>query len=149
MANPVAIMDTSMGIIKAEIYLDRVPLTASNFIDLAQAGFYNGIHFHRVIQGFMDQLGCLHAKDPNSRRAGTGNPPDGSFKNLKIGATESRFNGGCIKVRTFPGTPMNLVLSPWPTRVTVFFECCKQQFFGLVFSRGFQTSSFWQSFWRI
>merc|ERR1719396_323354 len=90
-------MTTSMGTIKAEIYLDRVPRTASNFIDLCKTGFYNGIHFHRVIPGFMDQFGCPHAKDPNSRRAGTGNPPDGSFKNLKTGATESRFNGGCIK----------------------------------------------------
>ena len=36
------------GKFKAEIYLDRVPLTASNFIDLALSGFYEGIHFHRV-----------------------------------------------------------------------------------------------------
>merc|ERR1712019_23716 len=68
-----------------------------NFIDLAQTGFYNGIHFHRVIPGFMDQFGCPHAKDPNSRRAGTGGPPDGTFKNLKTGATEQRFGGGNIK----------------------------------------------------
>merc|ERR1712137_307883 len=97
MANPIAVMDTTMGIIKAEIYLDRVPLTASNFIDLAQTGFYNGIHFHRVIPGFMDQFGCPHAKDPNSRAAGTGGPPDGTFKNLKTGAMEQRKNGGNIQ----------------------------------------------------
>merc|ERR1712194_454966 len=66
-------------------------------IDLAQSGFYNGVHFHRVIPGFMDQFGCPHAKDPNSRRAGTGGPPDGSFKNLKTGAMETRSNGGNIK----------------------------------------------------
>lgn len=36
MANPIAVMDTSMGVMKVEIYLDRVPITASNFIDLAQ-----------------------------------------------------------------------------------------------------------------
>jgi len=87
----------SMGTVKVELYLDRVPITASNFIDLARTGFYNGIHFHRVIPGFMDQFGCPHAKDPNSRRAGTGGPPDGTFQNLKTGATEQRFNGGNIK----------------------------------------------------
>merc|ERR1711861_73016 len=45
----------------------------------------------------MDQFGCPHAKDPSSRRAGTGGPPDGQFKNLKTGATERRFNGGNIE----------------------------------------------------
>ena len=86
-----------MGTFQAEIFLDRVPRTASNFIDLAQSGFYNGIHFHRVIPGFMDQFGCPYAKDPTSRRAGTGGPPDGTFKNLVTGATETRSNGGNIK----------------------------------------------------
>merc|ERR1712139_135576 len=59
--------------------------------------FYEGIHFHRVIPGFMNQFGCPNAKDPKSRRAGTGGPPDGTFKNLKTGATERRSNGGNIK----------------------------------------------------
>jgi len=86
-----------MGDIEAEIYLDRVPITASNFIDLCQSGFYEGVHFHRVIPGFMNQFGCPLAKDPKSGRAGTGGPPDGSFKNLKTGATERRSNGGNIK----------------------------------------------------
>merc|ERR1719439_99838 len=90
-------MDTTMGTIKVELYLDRVPITASNFIDLAKTGFYNGIHFHRVIPGFMDQFGCPHAKDPQSRRAGTGGPPDGTFTNLKTGGTERRSNGGNIQ----------------------------------------------------
>lgn len=49
--NPVATFDTTMGSFSAELYLDRVPRTASNFIDLAQSGFYNGLHFHRVIPG--------------------------------------------------------------------------------------------------
>merc|ERR1740125_70653 len=97
MANPVAVCKTSMGEFEVELYLDRVPRTASNFIDLAQSGFYNGIHFHRVIPGFMDQFGCPHAKDPKSSRAGTGGPPDGSFKNLKTGGTERRSNGGNIQ----------------------------------------------------
>merc|ERR1712046_228481 len=87
----------TMGSFKAEIYLDRVPRSAANFIDLARTGFYNGVHFHRVIPGFMNQFGCPYAKDPKSRRAGTGNPPDGQFKNLKTGGMESRSNGGNIK----------------------------------------------------
>merc|ERR1712224_159899 len=97
MPNPIATFDTTQGQFKAEIYLDRVPITASNFIDLCQSGFYNGIHFHRVIPGFMGQFGCPHAKDPKSGRAGTGGPPDGTFKNLKTGATERRSNGGNIQ----------------------------------------------------
>merc|ERR1719316_480566 len=95
-SNPTAVFETTMGTMQAEIFLDKVPRTASNFIDLAQSGFYNGVHFHRVIPGFMDQFGCPYAKDPKSRRAGTGGPPDGSFKNLKTGAMEKRFNGGNI-----------------------------------------------------
>ena len=45
----------------------------------------------------MNQFGCPHSKDPKSRRAGTGGPPDGSFKNLVTGAAEARKNGGNIK----------------------------------------------------
>merc|ERR1712100_283734 len=97
MANPTATMSTSMGNIVVEVYLDRVPITASNFIDLCKTGFYDGIHFHRVIRGFMNQFGCPYAKDPKSGRSGTGGPQDGTFKNLKTGATEKRFNGGNIQ----------------------------------------------------
>ena len=50
-ANPIAKFSTTMGDFSAELYLDRVPRTASNFIDLAQSGFYDGLHFHRVIPG--------------------------------------------------------------------------------------------------
>lgn len=95
--NPIAKFDTTEGKFEAEIYLDRVPITASSFIDLCKTGFYEGIHFHRVIPGFMNQFGCPNAKDPKSGRAGTGGPPDGTFKNLKTGGTERRSNGGNIK----------------------------------------------------
>ena len=95
--NPIATFTTSAGTFTAEIYLDRVPRTASNFIDLARTGFYDGLHFHRVIPGFMNQFGCPLSKDPRSKRAGTGGPKDGTFKNLATGETERRFNGGNIK----------------------------------------------------
>ena len=77
--------------------LSLVCVCYGQFIDLAQSGFYNGIHFHRVIPGFMDQFGCPYAADPSSPNAGTGGPNDGTFKNLATGETESRFGGGNIK----------------------------------------------------
>jgi len=80
MANPTATFDTTLGSFTAEIYLDKMPLTAKNFLDLAKSGFYDGIHFHRVIKNFMIQFGCPHAKDPNSPRAGTGGPPHGTIQ---------------------------------------------------------------------
>merc|ERR1712107_11713 len=115
-ANPTAVLDTTMGQIEVELFLDRVPRTASNFIDLAKSGYYNGIHFHRVIPGFMDQFGCPHAKDPNSSRAGTGGPPDGTFQNVKTGATERRFGGGNIEDENISRDSMNRAPCPWPTR---------------------------------
>ncbi len=79
MANPTATFDTSMGTFKAEIFRDEMPITAENFISLAKAGFYDGLHFHRVIKDFMIQFGCPHSKDPESPRCGTGGPPHGTI----------------------------------------------------------------------
>jgi len=61
-----------------ELFLDQMPITATNFMDLADSGFYNGVHFHRVIDGFMLQFGCPFAKDPKSSRSGTGGPNPGT-----------------------------------------------------------------------
>ena len=98
-----ATFKTSKGDIKAELMMDKLPITCSNFADLAKTGFYDGLTFHRVIQvctipaftfgkgshlrtsrprvgapqGFMCQFGCPHSKDPKSPRAGTGGPEPG------------------------------------------------------------------------
>ena len=79
MANPTATFETSAGTFKAEIYADKMPITAGNFLKLAESGFYDGLHFHRVISRFMLQFGCPHSKDPKSGRAGTGGPPHGTI----------------------------------------------------------------------
>ena len=79
MANPTATFDTSMGSFTAEIYLDKMPITAKNFLDLAKRGFYDGLHFNRIIKSFMIQFGCPYSKDPASPRAGTGGPPHGTI----------------------------------------------------------------------
>ncbi len=58
MPNRTAILETTKGTIKFELYETEAPITTKNFIDLAQKGFYNGLTFHRVIRGFMIQGGC-------------------------------------------------------------------------------------------
>ncbi len=80
MANPTALLETSLGTIKVELFVDQMPLTANNFIKLAKSGFYDGLHFHRVIDNFMLQFGCPYSRDPNSPQAGTGDGPDGTIK---------------------------------------------------------------------
>lgn len=80
MSNPVVEFVTSVGNFKAEILLDKMPVTGQNFIDLVNSEFYDGLHFHRVIKGFMIQFGCPFSKDPNSDRAGTGGPPHGRIQ---------------------------------------------------------------------
>jgi len=67
MSNKVAVFETSMGTFQAELFEDKAPITAGNFINLAEKGFYNGIIFHRVIEGFMIQGG-----DPTG--TGSGGP---------------------------------------------------------------------------
>jgi cyclophilin family peptidyl-prolyl cis-trans isomerase len=79
MPNPSATLDTSLGPIEVELFVDRMPKTANNFVKLAKSGFYDGLHFHRVIDGFMLQFGCPHSRDPKSRQAGTGDGPDGTI----------------------------------------------------------------------
>lgn len=80
MSNPTATFETTEGNFKVELFVDQMPITAKNFLDLAESGFYNGLHFHRVIANFMIQFGCPHSKDPNSPRAGTGGPPHGTIQ---------------------------------------------------------------------
>jgi cyclophilin family peptidyl-prolyl cis-trans isomerase len=80
MPNPTAILETSLGNITVELFTDKMPLTAGNFVELAKSGFYDGLHFHRVIKGFMLQFGCPYSKDPQSPRAGTGDSPKGTIK---------------------------------------------------------------------
>lgn len=59
LANPiVTITMENSDVIKAELYPDIAPNTVNNFISLVKKGFYNGLNFHRIINGFMIQGGC-------------------------------------------------------------------------------------------
>ena len=53
-----ATFKTNKGDIKLQIYDDKTPLTAANFLNLAKRGYYDGLTFHRVINDFMIQGGC-------------------------------------------------------------------------------------------
>ena len=66
--NPIITITMENGdVIKAELYPEIAPNTVNNFISLVKKGFYDGLIFHRVINGFMIQGGC-----PQGR--GTGGP---------------------------------------------------------------------------
>ncbi len=133
MANPIATFETSAGTFKAEIFLEQMPITAGNFLKLAEQGFYNGLHFHRVIKGFMVQFGCPNSKDPQSSKAGTGgpgytiedeHPAKYKFSNepgtLSMANTGRPNSGGC---QFFINTVNNARLdwfTPGPSRHPVF-----------------------------
>jgi len=55
--NRIAVIETSMGTIRVELYENKMPRTTRNFINLAESGFYDGLIFHRVIDDFMIQGG--------------------------------------------------------------------------------------------
>ena len=76
-----AIMTTSKGVITLEFFPDVAPNTVASFIELAEAGFYDGIKFHRVVPSFVVQGGDPLTRDltPDQVRAGapgigTGDP---------------------------------------------------------------------------
>ena len=59
MANPIVTITMENGdVMKAELYPEIAPNTVNNFISLVKKGFYDGLIFHRVINGFMIQGGC-------------------------------------------------------------------------------------------
>lgn len=74
MANRKAIIETSKGTITIELFEDKAPITAGNFIDLIERGFYDGLKFHRYEPGFVIQGGDPRGNgtggfvDPNTNR---------------------------------------------------------------------------------
>jgi cyclophilin family peptidyl-prolyl cis-trans isomerase len=55
---PQVLLQTSKGDVLLELYEDQAPNTVANFVSLVEKGFYDGLKFHRVIDGFMAQGGC-------------------------------------------------------------------------------------------
>lgn len=73
-ANPIVVLSTNYGDIEIELFADRMPITAGNFKKLVSEGFYDGVKFHRVMDGFMIQGGDPNTKTDNTTTWGTGGP---------------------------------------------------------------------------
>ena len=70
-ANPVVLIETSMGAMKAELWADKAPGTVANFMAYVDKKYYDGLIFHRVIDGFMIQGGGF---TPDMRQKATDKP---------------------------------------------------------------------------
>jgi peptidyl-prolyl cis-trans isomerase B (cyclophilin B) len=78
-ANKIAVMETNMGAIKLKFFPQAAPNHVQSFIHLANKGFFNGLTFHRIIDGFVIQGGC-------PKGDGTGGPNyriKAEFNNIK------------------------------------------------------------------
>src|SRR5437667_10991485 len=67
MPNKKAMLDTAKGSIELELFADEAPNTVANFEKLANAAFYDGTTFHRVIANFMIQGGDPYSKTGKGR----------------------------------------------------------------------------------
>lgn len=89
--NKKAVIKTNKGIIEFELAFDKAPQSVSNFVYLAEKGFYNGLTFHRVVPGFVIQGG-----DPNG--TGTGGPgyqfPDEPVQGEYLAGSVAMANSG-------------------------------------------------------
>ena len=88
----IAVIETNLGTIKFELLGDKAPKHVANFEKLAEAGFYDGTKFHRVIPGFMIQGG-----DPNSRGTDRGTMGQGGPSwTVKDEFNDTKFERGIV-----------------------------------------------------
>ncbi len=110
MTNTIATIQTNLGTMEFELFVEKAPITTKNFIDLAEKGFYDGIIFHRIIPDFMVQGG-----DPNGR--GTGGPGY-SIKDEFHPALKHNSSGVLSMANSGPNTGgsqffITLIPTPW------------------------------------
>ena len=83
-------LETTQGTIVLELYTGQMPITAGNFVKLVKEGFYDGIIFHRIINGFMIQGG-----DPTGTGAGG---PGYKIKDEFTGSDLDKNNRGTLSM---------------------------------------------------
>jgi len=93
-SGPYAAIDTSAGMIVAELFPLSAPKTVANFVNLANAGFFNGLVWHRIVKGFVIQTGDPLTKDGGGdrRRWGTG----GSNQTVPLEISRLRNDQGAL-----------------------------------------------------
>ncbi len=121
------VLHTDKGDIEATIFASKVPMTAANFLNLAQQKFYDGLRFHRVIADFMIQGG-----DPQGTGGGG---PGYTFEDEKAGLTNFERPGILAMANRGAGTNSNgsqffitHVATPWLNgHHTIFGQVTKGQ----------------------
>ena len=73
-SNEVAVIETKFGRMVIEFDVENAPVHSANFKKLANAGYYDGITFHRIISGFMIQGGDINSRDDDPTNDGSGGP---------------------------------------------------------------------------
>ncbi len=68
----VAVFDTARGTVRVALDANGAPVHVANFCELAEAGFYDGLKFHRYVPGFVIQGGCPHTRDMTSAQVAAG-----------------------------------------------------------------------------
>ena len=90
-ANPVVALDTTMGLIKVQLFADKAPITAKNFLDYVNSGFYNGTIVHRV--DFVIGLGgYTEALTAKPTRPGIKNESKNGLKNARGTLAMARYD---------------------------------------------------------
>lgn len=124
-------LKTTMGDITLEMNRANAPKTVENFITLAEKGFYDGIRFHRVIEGFMIQAGDPQSKDADKKSLwGTGGP--GYKFDDELTGTETYPQGTLAMANAGPNTNGSQFFivtaspaAPLPPSYTVFGKVTK------------------------
>jgi peptidyl-prolyl cis-trans isomerase B (cyclophilin B) len=82
--NPRVLMETSKGTITIELFKEKAPISVRNFLSYVKEGYYDGLIFHRVINGFMVQGGGLDEQmQPKKTKFAIKNEAANGLKNLK------------------------------------------------------------------
>lgn len=116
--DPLAVMETEKGAITIKLFRKLAPRTVTNFIDIVNTGFYNGLTFHRVEPGF-----CIQCGDPRGDCSGVYFEPGGQqirLLPLEINPLLKHNAAGVVAMAHFPKNPdtascqFYITLSPQP-----------------------------------